>query len=419
MEWGFLIERAEAESLGFGKDSSLNAVLRLYRNGRDLADRPRDVLIIDFFGLSAEQARQSFPKLYEIVLSRVKPERDAKGETKDGAGYARLWWLHGKPRSDMRRALVGLPRYIATVKTARRRCFQFLDSSILPDSKLIIFALSDAFFLGVLNSKIHQLYSLASGGWLGVGNDPTYSKSRSFDPFPFPDCPEAQKAKIRALAEALDAHRKRAQADHALGLTDIYNVLERVRSLGTPSSSSASVAPLTPKEKVIHDQALVSTLRQLHDELDAAVAAAYGWPWPLADADILTRVVALNAQRAAEEASGQIRYLRPEYQKPAAGGRKPEQSSLALPSDPPSDIRPPSSSTRRSAKPTKQPWPSSLAERTKALDAILATDTQPLTTAEITKRFARAKEEDVQEILETLAALGRLRRTADDERWGR
>jgi hypothetical protein len=246
-----------------------------------------------------------------------------------------------------------------------------------------------------------------------MGNDPRDNKTRCFDPFPFPDCPDAQKAKIRALAEALDAHRKRAQADHALGLTDIYNVLERVRALGTPSSSSASVTPLTPKEKVTHDQALVSTLKQLHDEVDAAVAAAYGWPWPLSDADILTRVVALNAQRAAEEASGHIRYLRPEYQ--AKSAAPAAQSKIALPDEAPAQA----TKAKTRVTKAKQPWPKTLAERTKALDALLATETQPLTTPEITKRFARAKEEDIQEILETLAALGRLRRTDEDTRWMR
>jgi hypothetical protein len=311
----------------------------------------------------------------------------------------------------MRQSIGGLSRYIATAETAKHRIFSFLGTEVVPEHPLIAIALLDAFHLGVLSSRIHVIFALAAGGTLE--DRPRYNKSRCFDPFPFPDCPEAQKAKIRALAEALDAHRKRAQADHALGLTDIYNVLERVRALGTPSSSSASVTPLTPKEKVIHDQALVSTLKQLHDELDAAVAAAYGWPWPLTDAEILTRVVALNAHRAAEEASGHIRYLRPEYQ--AKSAAPAAQSKLALPDEAPAqDTKPKSRVTK-----AKQLWPKTLAERTKALDALLATETQPLTTPEITKRFARAKEEDIQEILETLAALGRLRRTDEDTRWMR
>ena len=74
--------------------------------------------------------------------------------------------------------------------------------------------LDDAFHLGVLSSRPHVVWSLGAGGWLGVGNDPRYSKSRCFDPFPFPVCSDALKASIRAVADELDAHRKARQAEH-------------------------------------------------------------------------------------------------------------------------------------------------------------------------------------------------------------
>ena len=70
----------------------------------------------------------------------------------------------------------------------------------------------------------------------------------------------------------------------------------------------------------MHEQGLVSVLRQLHDELDAAVCDAYGWPPTLTDEEILERLVALNAERAAEEAQGLVRWLRPEYQAPRDRG---------------------------------------------------------------------------------------------------
>lgn len=72
---------------------------------------------------------------------------------------------------------------------------------------------------------------MAAGGWLGVGNDPVYAKSRCFDPFPFPTCDEAARARIRRIAEELDAHRKRVQAQNpGLTLTGMYNVLEKLRT---------------------------------------------------------------------------------------------------------------------------------------------------------------------------------------------
>ena len=209
--------------------------------------------------------------------------------------------------------MAGLSRYIATVETSRRRFFVFLDAAILPDNKLVNIALDDAYFLGVLSSRIHVTWALAAGSHLGVGNDPVYVKTACFEKFPFPAATDAQQARIRALAEQLDAHRKRQQAQHPkLTLTDMYNVLEKLRA----------GEPLTAKDKTVHEQGLVSVLRELHDELDAAVCDAYGWPARRSGRrrEILARLVALNAERAAEEAQGLVRWLRPEYQAPSDHG---------------------------------------------------------------------------------------------------
>jgi len=67
---------------------------------------------------------------------------------------------------------------------------------------------------------------------VGVGNDPVYNKTVCFEAFSFPDCDEQQQARIRELGEALDAHRKRRQALFPnLSLTDMYNVLEKLREI--------------------------------------------------------------------------------------------------------------------------------------------------------------------------------------------
>ena len=269
------------------------------------------------------------------------------------------------------------------------------------------------------------------------------NKTRCFDPFPFPACDEAAKARIRALGEELDAHRKRVQAQHpgpstgsgqALSLTAMYNVLEKLRAgvseprmdtdetrMGkgadpdireNPCSSVANSPLLTPKERATHDAGLVSVLRQLHDELDAAVAAAYGWvrdgkpETDLSDAEILTRLVALNAARAAEEATGQIRWLRPDYQmRNAERGRRNVQTALAL-----------TASTPHSAlgiPKSKEPWPKPLAERVAAVERTLAAVSSPVTAATLAKHFLRAKPADLAEILETLVTLGRAHRDGE------
>lgn len=311
---GFIVTPEKAAELGLGRRPGLERHIRPYRNGRDLTARPRGVLAIDLFGLTAEEVRSRYPEVYQHVLATVKPEREtqfAKSPTKDAEAYAKLWWVFGKPRQDLRPALEGLPRYLVTVETAKHRVFQFMDAAILPDNMLVVVATDDAFHLGVLSSRFHIVWTLAQGGTLE--DRPRYSKSRCFDPFPFPLATPAQADRIRRAAEALDAHRKERQALHPrVSLTDAYNVLVKLR---------AGVAPATldAEDRAILDAALVLVLQELHDDLDAVVAEAYGWPADLPDDDLLARLVALNKARAAEEARGIVHWLRPAYQRPRLG----------------------------------------------------------------------------------------------------
>jgi hypothetical protein len=403
---GFIVSPEEAAKL------ETSDHIRPYRNGRDLTDKPRGVLVIDLFGLTAEEVRSRYPATYQWILERVKPERDAKAHSADGAAYARLWWLHGKPRQELRKALAGLHRYIATVETAKHRAFQFLDASIAPDNKLVCIALADAYALGVLSSQAHVAWALATGSRLGVGNDPVYVKTTCFEKFPFPAANPEQQTRIAALAEQLDTHRKRQQAAHPdLTLTGMYNVLAKLRS----------GEPLTAKDKTIHEMGLVAVLRQLHDELDTAVLAAYGWSDlnltnPPTDTDaLLDRLVALNAERSREEATGQIRWLRPDFQNPASPiptvNRKNEPN-LKSPSAAQADTTP--------TKPAeKRPWPPSLPEQVAAIAQLLAESPLALSEPEIASRFTGKGpwKKRLPQLLETLVALGRAR-MSDDGRFG-
>lgn len=384
---GFIVTPAQAAALGQA------AIIHDYRNGRDLTDKPRGVQVIDAFGLSADELRRQHPAVYQWLLDRVKPER----EQNNRATYRDNWWLFGEPRRDLRPALAGLPRYIATVETAKHRLFQFLDASILPDNKLIAIALDDAFYLGVLSSRLHNAWALATGSWLGVGNDPVYVKSRCFETFPFPDTdtgltPELTE-KIRNLAEQIDAHRKRQQAAHAsVGLTGLYNVLEKLRSGEV----------LTVKDRTLHDHGLVGVLQTLHDELDAAVLAAYGWSdlrrVTSPDA-LLVRLMALNAKRAAEELAGNVRWLRPAFQ--AQGQVQVQQAGITMPAQ---------TATATATAITAQSWPASMAEQVKAVADVLAQAGTALDLAAIGAHFSgRGRwRERLPSILDILVAVGRI-----------
>ncbi len=306
---GFIVTSAQAEALGLGRRMGSEKHIRSYRNGRDLMSRSRGVNVIDLDGLGIDEVRDRFPEVYQHLSITVKLERDHNNEE-----YRRTnWWLFGRKNTIMRGFVAGIPRYIVTVETAKHRVFQFLEAKVLPDNKLIAIGSDDGFALGILSSSHHVLWSLRAGGWLGVGNDPVYVKSRCFDPFPFPAADDLQKHRIRQIAEHLDAHRKRVLAEHEhLTLTGLYNVLEKRRAGATP-------ADLNLADRRIFDDGLIAILKEDHDRLDEAVAAAYGWPADLSDPEILTRLVALNKQRTQEEAQGTIRWLRPAYQIPKFG----------------------------------------------------------------------------------------------------
>lgn len=363
---GFIVTPSQAYSLGLGSVPETEKYIRRYRNGKDLTSSPRDVMVIDLFGLSEQEVVDRFPAIYQWVLERVKPER----EQNNRKSYRDKWWVFGEPVVTTRNAIQGLERYIVTCRTAKHRVFSFLESDVVPDAKLITIGLDDSYFLGVLSSIVHVSWAIRSGGWLGAGNDSNYNHSECFNKFSFPDVTPAQKQKIRDLGDRLDAHRKQVQAQHPdITITGMYNLLEKLRR----------GEPFTDADRAFNSKALVSTLKQIHDELDVAVLEAYGWEdlipllslslaKPQAGADkpsnvvdfarptpfwlqrqlnqlgkiqqkeginviqemaernvdgkvlfeeiILERLVALNAERAEEERNGYIPWLRPDYQAP-------------------------------------------------------------------------------------------------------
>ena len=265
---------------------------------------------------------------------------------------------------------------------------------------------------------MHVCWALATGGTLE--DRPRYNKTRCFDTFPFPTASPAQQACIGDLAEQLDAQRKRQQALYpGLALTAMYNVLEKLKS----------GEQLNEKERTIHEQGLVSVLKQLHDELDLAVLDAYGWsdlapllqvvngnaaagsngtPATAAEAKraldeaLLERLVALNAERAAEEQRGLIRWLRPAFQHPSER-RAPAQVEIEIETEETQAV---------AGKAAKLAWPKELPEQVRRVAEVLAAARAPLAEDALAAYFTGRGpwNKRLPQIVETLVALGRARR---------
>lgn len=295
---GFIVNADQVQQLGYDVDH-LPPVIRPYLGGKELVDKWRGRFVIDCYGYSEEALKREHPSVYQWLYDHVKPERDHNRRK----SRRERWWLFGETRPGMRDALAPLDHFIATPETASHRLFERLPSTVCPNHGIYVIALEDSTSLGVLSSRAHVLWSLRLGGRLGVGNDPRYNNTRCFLTFPFPTASDPQRGAIGAAAEAIERHLKscRDQTPHVT-LTAMYNVLEKRRA----------DAPLSEKERHLHVLIATDVLIDLHDRLDSAVLSAYGVPESIDDESLLAFLVELNRERAEEELSGMVRWLRPD-----------------------------------------------------------------------------------------------------------
>jgi hypothetical protein len=404
---GFRVARSDALNLDPYFETE-RACIRSLLTGSDITRTSTDSYAMDLYGLSEEDLRRQYPAIYQWVYDKVKPGRDQNNR----ASLQERWWIFGEARSTFRPALKGCTRAIATSLTAKHRTFIFVRAEDICDSSTVMFALPDALHMGVLSSRVHVAWALVAGGRLGVGNDPRYNKSKCFESFPFPNTDTGLTTeltdRIRGLAEQIDAHRKARQAAHAdVTLTALYNVLEKLRGN----------QPLSAKDKTIHEHGLVGVLRSLHDELDAAVLAAYGWADLSLPADtdaLLLRLVELNTKRAHEEAAGTVRWLRPDFQRGAGQG---EQTAIEGEAEADGGDKENAATTAKAITSSK-PWPTGLADQIKSVADVLEVAGAGLDLEALAARFSgRGRwRERLPTILDALVALGRAR-TQGAGRW--
>ncbi|WP_425449933.1 class I SAM-dependent DNA methyltransferase [Virgifigura deserti] len=407
--------------------------IRPYLNGADLTRRPRGVFAIDFLGLSMEEARSSFPRAYSYLYEHVRPER----LTNNRKVRREKWWLFAEPALDLRDAVRGIPQFIATTETAKHRTFSFVSSGVLADQKVRVISSDRAEVLAILSARLHVIFAIAKGGRQGAGDDPVYQHTQTFGPFPLPKAAEcrlpshsplsAQQERLRELGERLDGFRKERLAEHSfLTMTGLYNALERLREL----ENGCDVPPLTDAERSVHQAGLISILKEIHDDIDRAVLTAYGWadlipelvgkpgatlPSPhkteaqeQAEEELLTRLVALNQERAAEEKRGLVRWLRPDYQIPKLGVKLPKSEAEHVGV---LDIELPDIAERPK-------WPADGLEQIRLVRDLLAKAPAPTPPEAIASVFdgrnTARRRDRIAEVLETLVATG-LARTSEQD----
>ena len=311
----FELERAEAAeliALPLNPNGRPNTdVLKPWLNGMDVARRPSGKWIIDFGPHMSREDAALYEAPFEFVRENVKPLRDGLRRQ----NHRERWWIHGEARPGMRSKLVDKTRFIVTPRVAKHRFFVWAIKNTIPDSRLVVIARDDDYNFGVLSSKFHEIWTLATCSWHGAGNDPTYNANSCFETFPFPEglTPDIGANDLATHEQAQEIGRAAKRLNELR--ENWLNPPDLVRQV--PALISGFPNQLEPKDEAAANALKPRTLTNLYNErpswlvdahynLDRAVADAYGWKeefseGKLTDETILSRLFDINQERASNE----------------------------------------------------------------------------------------------------------------------
>jgi hypothetical protein len=263
-----------------GKPNS--EVVRPFLNASDITGRTREKWIIDF-GEMGEREAALYEAPFEYLRIHEKHHRDGVRNPLERA----RWWQHGRIAGEMRAAIGGLTKYVATPRHSKHRIFTWVGAQVVPDSALVVFATESDYFFGVLHSQLHELWSRRTGTQVRDAESGfRYTPMICFDAFPFP-WPPGKEPKDDPRVEAIAAAAREL-------------VKKRDAWLNPPDTSAAELKKRTLTNLYNENP---TWLQDAHRDLNEAVFAAYDWPKDLTDQDILTRLLQLNHQRFTQQQS--------------------------------------------------------------------------------------------------------------------
>jgi hypothetical protein len=303
-----------------------------YMGGSELNSSPslsprRHVIYLS--DIADEAGLKEWPELEAVVRTKVKPYRDQLGTNPNNVPLKRRWWAYQAHRPALYRALSRMSRTLACSQTSKYITFAFLPSNLIFSQKLNILLLESWTAFALLQSRAHEEWALFFGSTMK--DDPVYTPSDCFETFPFPENWETDRT-VDAAGKSYYEFRSALMLKNEEGLTKIYNRFH------DPDERNPEIVKL----------------RELHADMDSAVIDAYGWSdiptdceflldyeideeewgqkkkpyryrWPDEVRDeMLARLLELNAQRAAEEASSGAAAVKKQGKK-AATKRAPKR----------------------------------------------------------------------------------------------
>jgi Eco57I restriction-modification methylase/MmeI, target recognition domain len=275
------------------------------------AQRERDAMLRvgvvpeDFPGFVAAD----WPDLLSIIEQLVKPSRVSLPPTNSwNKTVSQYWWRWGAWRKQLNIEVKNLDRFLFHPNLSSHLSFCFLPKGTVVGAPHNVLAFSKNGPFATLQSRVHEIWARFFSSTME--DRLRYTPSDCFRTFPFPEGFETDRT-LEATGEAYDVFRAKLMINRNEGLTKSYN---RFHSRGENSSG-------------------IARLRALHAAMDAAVLRAYGWSdladraapdfieqevdegkkpktrldWPAEFKDeVLARLLALNAERAAAERAAGI-----------------------------------------------------------------------------------------------------------------
>ena len=254
-----------------------------------------------------EPVAADWSTLVAILEERVRPERLKLGDNGDARRRKEKWWLWGRYTPALFSAIESMERVLVISRVSEHTGFAFLTSGAVYSDRLIVFPLAANAVFCALQSRPHEVWARFFGS--SLEDRLTYTPSDCFETFPFPQSWETHPT-LEAAGKSYNEFRATLMVRNNEGMTKTYNRFH------------------DPYE----NDPEIERLRELHAAMDRAVLDAYGWsdihtdceflldyeideatwgrkkkpyryrwPDPIRD-EVLARLLALNAERAAEEA---------------------------------------------------------------------------------------------------------------------
>lgn len=279
---GFAIEFEEANTL-IQKNMSLKPYIKNYVNGRDVNNHPSQNAsrsVIDVSTLSLVELKTRYFEIYQILLDRVKPERDLNNRV----SYKENWWVFGEKRPNLYAAIANMDQVLVRTQASKHNAFIFLkNENMVFDQKVIVFTIEDYMNFCFLSSSIHENWFWKYKS--DIGDTPNYSPSSIYQTFPIPSLIDDEILNyLTRIGLNYHEHRKLLMHNTQIGLTKLYNLFHSIGLKQSVDFADKQVNGLrkylekTPNTINFEQAALgIVKLRELHKEMDVAVLEAYDW----------------------------------------------------------------------------------------------------------------------------------------------